>query len=246
MKEDAIRPVLAVIPARGGSRGLPAKNLRPLRGMPLIAHSIACARLADDVIDRCIVSTDSTEIARVAREHGGDVPFLRPAELAGDAVPMLPVLQHALRTVEETEGIEYGSLLLLDPTSPGRDPDDIRRAVSMLAADPSCDGVIGVSQPRFNPIWHCVVAGQDGYMHDLIPAHARYQRRQDVPDVFRINGCLYLWRREYMLNASDWRDGKLAMLEMPDVRSFCIDEARDLELADVLLASGTIRFPWLP
>lgn len=242
----SVRPVLAVIPARGGSKGLPAKNLRALAGLPLIAHSIACARLADDVIDRCIVSTDSIEIARVAREHGGQVPFLRPAELAGDAVPMMPVLQHALRTVEEIDGVEYGSLLLLDPTSPGRNPDDIRRAVSMLAADPPCDGVIGVSQPRFNPIWHCVVLGGDGYMHDLIPAGARYQRRQEVPDVYRINGCLYLWRRDYLLQATDWRDGRLAMLDMPDVSSFCIDEAQDLDLANALLESGMIRLAWLP
>src|SRR4051812_8742805 len=114
-------PCLAVVPARGGSRGLPGKNVRPLAGLPLLVHSLRCAALAPDVT-RTVVSTDSAEIAQVARAHGADVPFLRPAELATDEAPMMPVLAHAVAAVEAEEGRAYGSVLLLDPTSPGRTP----------------------------------------------------------------------------------------------------------------------------
>src|SRR6476659_10209617 len=114
--------VLAVVPARGGSKGLPGKNIRPLAGLPLLAHSLRAAALVPSVT-RCIVSTDSPEIAAVARGAGGDVPFDRPTELAADETPMAPVLRHALAFVEEHEGAAYDYLLLLDPTSPVRRPD---------------------------------------------------------------------------------------------------------------------------
>ena len=119
-----MKPLLAVIPARGGSKGLPGKNIRPIAGLPLIAHSIRCAALSPEV-DRCVVSTDCEEIASVARQHGGCVPFLRPAELAQDDTPMIPVLQHALREMEQRDAQRYETILLLDPTSPGRLPVDI-------------------------------------------------------------------------------------------------------------------------
>ena len=96
-------PMLAIIPARGGSRGLPGKNIRPLVGLPLIVHSLRLAALCLE-IDRCIVTTDSDEIAAVAKAYGGDVPFMRPAELARDDTPMMPVLRHALLEIERAEG----------------------------------------------------------------------------------------------------------------------------------------------
>src|SRR5215218_3886475 len=95
-------PILAIIPARGGSKGLPGKNIRPLAGLPLIAHSLRLAAMCPE-ITRCVVSTDDPAIADVARAHGGDVPFIRPRELAGDDTPMMPVLQHALSEVERAE-----------------------------------------------------------------------------------------------------------------------------------------------
>ena len=140
-------------------------------------------------ITRAIVSTDSEEIADVARKIGGDVPFLRPAELAQDTTPMWPALQNALETVVKMEGREYQYLLLLDPTSPCRLPEDIAGAWSKLQAHPEADGIIGVSQPDFNPIWHCVIE-KNGEMRDLIPEGALFTRRQDLPPVFRINASL--------------------------------------------------------
>ena len=133
---DSAPRVLAVIPARGGSKGLPGKNIRPLSGLPLIGHSIRAAALVPS-LSRCIVSTDDQTIADVARGLGGDVPFLRPAELAEDSTPMAPVLQHALRAVEESGDEPYDALLLVDPTSPVREPAQIDDAVRRLLASDS-------------------------------------------------------------------------------------------------------------
>ncbi|MDE2291371.1 MAG: acylneuraminate cytidylyltransferase family protein, partial [Elusimicrobia bacterium] len=171
--------VLAVIPARGGSVGLPKKNIRPFAGLPLLAHSIRLARLCPEV-DRCVVSTDSEEIAQVAREQGGEAPFLRPAELARSETPMWPVLRHALQAVEAAEGRAYGYLLLLDPTSPTRLPEDVAAAAGLLSARADIDGVIAVSKPHYSPIWHTVVE-KDGLMADFIEDSGRYAGRQSVP-----------------------------------------------------------------
>lgn len=239
----SIHPVLAVIPARGGSKGLPGKNVRPLAGIPLIGHSIRCARMTPG-IDRLIVSTDSAEIASVAREQGAEVPFMRPPELADDTAAMWPVLRHALESEEASDGRRYGSLLLLDPTSPGRTPDDLTKAMAMLDADATCDGIIGVSEPEFNPYWHCVVE-REGYMHDLIEGATAFSRRQDVPRVYRINATLYLWRRDFVLSADNWRTGRLKLLEVPERRAIHIDDIEQFELASVLLERKIVRLPWL-
>lgn len=241
---NTLQPILAVIPARGGSKGLPGKNLRPLGGLPLIAHSIELARRCPEIA-RVIVSSDSDEIGRVAREHGAAVPFLRPAELARDDTPMWPVLEHALREMELRDQQRYESLLLLDPTSPGRLPEDVTEAVARLNAAPEADGIVGVSQPEFNPIWNCVVQ-QDGWMRPLIPGGERYTRRQDVPTVYRINGALYLWRRDFLMsNSSGWRHGKTLLLEMPETRAIHIDDMHEFAKADALIRAGLIRLPWL-
>lgn len=243
MNPAATRPLLAVIPARGGSKGLPGKNIRPLSGLPLIAHSIACARITPE-IDRCVVSTDSQVIADVATAHGGVAPFLRPPALAQDSASVIPALRHALLEMERLDQHRYESLLLMDPTSPTRYPEDIRMALSMLDGDPACDGVIAVSQPEFNPYWHCVV-DRGGYMTDLIPGAAAYDRRQDVPAAYRITGLLYLWRRDYLLGCDNWREGHLRMLVLPEARSVSIDDIETFDRLEVLVREGLVKLPWL-
>lgn len=238
--------VLAVIPARGGSKGLPGKNVRLFAGLPLIAHSIRCAKMCPQ-IDRCVVSTDSADIAAVARQHGGEAPFLRPPELARDESPIWPVLQHALGAVEESERAAYAFVVLLDPTSPSREPSDVAEALRRLRATPGADGIIGVSRPEFNPIWHCVVE-RAGWMADLIEAGARYQRRQDVPPVYRINGSLYLWRAAFIRATFDgsWRlRGRHLLYEIPETRAMSIDTVEQFERAERLVTQGAIAFPWL-
>jgi N-acylneuraminate cytidylyltransferase len=238
--------LLAVIPARGGSKGLPGKNVRPLAGLPLIAHSIQCASMCPE-IDRCIVSTDSEQIAECARFHGGDVPFLRPAALAQDDTPTVPVMQHALSEMERIDGRQYESLLFLDPTSPGRTPADVRLALSMLEEDPECTGVVGVSEPHFNPRWVCVEE-RNGYLAPAFPQGGTYLRRQDVPPVYRINATLYLWRRNYVLDAPRApfaTEGRHKMLIVPESRAMHIDSLEDFQLAEILIREGIVRLPWL-
>jgi len=236
--------ILAVIPARGGSKSLPGKNIRPLAGLPLLAHSIALAHMCPE-ITRTIVSTDSEEIAEVARNHGAEVPFLRPPELAQDDTPTWPVLRHALESVEKLENQKYKLLVLLDPTSPGRLPIDVTDALTKLRATPEAAGIISVSQPEFNPVWHCVIE-RDGWMTDLIPDAQKFNRRQDVPPVYRINGSLYIWRTDFVRReAKGWRHGHHLMYEMPDARAIHIDDANEFEKTDLLIRYGWIHLPWL-
>lgn len=241
-----MKSLLAVIPARGGSKGLPGKNIRPIAGLPLIAHSIRCAALSSDV-DRCIVTTDSEEIARVARLHGGCVPFLRPPELARDDTPMIPVLQHALREMERLDSRRYETILLLDPTSPGRLPEDITRALEILEQDPKCVGVIGVSEPHFNPRWTCVEE-RDGYAALAFAGSVGYTRRQDVPPVYRVNATLYLWRRDYLLAAEPaWlsKNPPCRLLVVPETRAIHIDSEEDFRMAEIFIREGLVHLPWL-
>lgn len=237
--------LLVIIPARGGSKGLPGKNLRPFVGLPLIAHSILLAKMCPE-IDRLVVSTESPDIAAAARDFGADVPFLRPQDLAEDDTPMWPVLHHALETVEGLEGARYDYLLLLDPTSPARLPCDVTDALHRLQANPFADGIMSVSQPEFNPIWHCVIE-RDGWMVDLIEEGSKFDRRQDVPMVYRINGALYIWRAGFVRKQEgSWRrHGRHLMYEIPDSRAMSIDTLEQFERAEFLVKSGFITFPWL-
>jgi CMP-N,N'-diacetyllegionaminic acid synthase len=238
------REVLAVIPARGGSKGLPGKNIRELAGLPLIGHSLALARSCPE-ITRTIVSTDSAEIATVARSLAGDVPFMRPPELAGDATPMWPVLRHALHAVESSGQQRYDYLILLDPTSPGRLPGHVAGALQRLEGS-DADGIVAVSRPEFNPIWHCVVE-RDGLMQDLHPEASRYGRRQDVPTVYRINATLYIWRAAFVrAEEEDWRaKGRHLIYEVPELNAIHIDDEQEFVRAELLLRQGLIRLPWL-
>lgn len=235
--------VLAVVPARGGSKGLPGKNIRSLNGLPLLVHTLRCASMAPE-LTRTIVSTDSEEIAAVATQYGGDVPFMRPTELAVDSSAMWPVIKHALAATEQLDGISYDAVLLLAPTNPGRLPSDISSACAALADDPVADGVIAVSTPDFNPYWHGMLDGEDGYLKDLYPEARKFTRRQDLPRVYRINGALYLWRSAFVRDADDWRTGRLLKHEIPEARAIDIDSLEQFEDVDWRLRTKRMNFPW--
>ncbi|MFC7594672.1 cytidylyltransferase domain-containing protein [Terrabacter sp. GCM10028922] len=240
--------VLAVIPARGGSKGLPGKNIRPLWGLPLIAHSIRAAALTPEVT-RCVVTTDSEQIAQVARAHGGDAPFLRPAELAADDTPMAPVVRHALEWAEHEEGVAYDAVLLLDPTSPARVPAQLADAARRLATAPALDGVISVSEPTFNPVWVGVRPddARDGALTRFFPSGTGVTRRQDAGRFLRINGNFYLWRADFVrrLEASWFDEGTHEGLEIPEAQAFSIDDDYEFRLIEALIGAGLITLPWL-
>jgi CMP-N,N'-diacetyllegionaminic acid synthase len=235
---------LALIPARGGSKGLPGKNVRPLAGLPLLEHSLRLAALCPE-ITRTVVSTDSPEIAATARAAGGDVPFLRSSELARDETPMWPVLRDALDQVDQDDR-GYDFVLLLDPTSPARLPEDVARAHALLEARREADGVVAVSEPGSNPLWHAVVEDGAGFVEPAFAPARSYGRRQDVPRVLRINGALYLWRAQFVRRESEtWLNGRNLPLEIPELRAFHIDSEWELQLCELVLANGLVRLPWL-
>lgn len=216
--------ILAIIPARGGSRGLPRKNILPLLGKPLIAWTIDAAREAGDVITKTVVSTEDAEIAAVSRAHGADVVD-RPAELAQDQTATPPVLAHVLEELAR-HGETYDIVVLLQPTSPLRTAAHIREAVTRFLAD-SCDTLMSVA-----PMHERYFTVQpDG---SLLPAQAMSGRRQDRQPLWIENGALYVAR------ASDVREGhlfgeKLSFLKMPREESVDIDDRSDLLIAEALL-----------
>lgn len=240
----ASKPCLAIIPARGGSKGLPGKNIRPLAGLPLIVHALRCAQSVQSIA-KTIVSTDSQEIADVVRAHGGEVPFLRPAELAQDNTPTLPVLRHALEHMESVNFSRFESVLLLEPTSPGRLPEDIDAAFALLDRNPAADGVIDCSQPDWNPFYVGVIE-KAGFLAPAFPEMDKFTRRQDVPEFLRINGLVYLWRSDFIRTTQDrWLSGHHVPLLVPEERAISIDTESEFQMAELKIDQGVLNLPWL-
>lgn len=184
--------VLALVPARGGSKGVPGKNKRPLAGKPLLAYT-AEAALRSGVCDRVVLTTDSPEIAELGRACGLEVPFMRPAALAADDTPMLPVLQHAITTLAE-QGWQPDILVLLQPTSPLRRAEHVRAAVEQLIASGADSVVTVVEVPRhLSPDY--VMRIDEGRLLPFLPEGARVTRRQDARPSYSREGTVYAcWR----------------------------------------------------
>lgn len=239
-----IERILAVIPARGGSRGLPGKNLMSLGGVPLIGHAIAAAQSVPQVW-RTIVSTDDRSIAAVAESLGADVPFLRPPDLATDDAPTGPVVAHALSFAEADGGHEawYDAVLLLEPTSPIRDPDRIAEAVDLLNRNPSADGVVSVSDPGFDPMSTGVELTPERTIRRAFPDAAGLTRRQDSDRTFwKLNGNFYLWSADFVRRLQhSWLDeGTFLGVEIPESQAFSIDTAYDFRLVETVVAAGLV------
>lgn len=228
--------VVAIIPARSGSKGLPGKNLRRVGGLPLIAHAILLARSSREV-ERCVVSTDSEAIAEVARRYGAEVPFLRPAELAQDDTPGEEPVIHAVCWLAEHDHYCPGYVLLLQPTSPLRALEDITAAIH-LARCKRADGVVSVACAKPHPYWTKVVA-DDGRVKSFLHANgAGLTRRQALPPVYAVNGAIYLAKRQVLLERRTWYTDKTYAYVMPPERSLDIDSAWDLHLADLVLRAA--------
>lgn len=222
--------VLAIIPARGGSKGLPGKNLRELAGKPLIVWSIEHA-LGTAAITDTLVSTDCPEIAEVARTAGAEVPFLRPAELATDTAPTEPAMLHALRTLEEARPT-YDMIALLQPTSPLRRPDMTARAIAQLRAE-KADSLLSVTESH-------------AFFWRNEPARACYDylnrpRRQDIaPEdrVYRETGSLYLTRRNLLVQERNRLGGMITLFETSEEEGFEVDSLADFRLLETLMPEG--------
>ena len=217
---------IATICARGGSKGLPGKNIRAFAGRPLIVHTILQA-LRCEHIAGVYVSTDDQAIADIATAAGAQVPFLRPAELASDAAPKLPVIEHLVRHLE-AEGAVIGRIVDLQPTSPLRTTQDIEAALALHGAEL----VVSVTAARDNPYFNLVEAQPDGTVR-LSKGHGA-GRRQDTPEVYALNGSIYVWDRLTLARAA--QDGlwsvRIAPYPMPRWKSVDIDDLEDFEYAE--------------
>lgn len=228
------KEVLGIIPARGGSKSIPRKNIKLFAGKPLIAWAIETLRQSG-AVGRVIVSTDDEEIAQVAKKHGAQVPFMRPAELAGDTTPTLPVLQHALQWLKENEGYWPDYVVLLEPTSPSKRPFHVREVMETLIKT-GADSTISVSEVPgvLNPYWQLkldekgrVELFTGGSMKDVI------RRRQDLPKTYYRNSSIYAFRPELLFTDDPSFYGEDVRAYITDSKyAFDIDTPEDWEFAE--------------
>lgn len=223
--------ILALITARGGSKSIPQKNITLLAGKPLIAWTIESALRSS--LHSVVVSTDDEEIAKIAKNWGAEVPFMRPAELARDDSPHILVIIHALQWLERYKNELYDYVLLLQPTSPFRSVADIDNVIQ-LALERNADSVVSVCPAETHPYLTKILAA-DGHLEDFTSKPGGYLRRQDLPPVHAINGAIYLVRRGVLLNKKTYYTENTFAYVMPPERSFDIDTPWDLYLADLIM-----------
>jgi CMP-N,N'-diacetyllegionaminic acid synthase len=229
---------VAVISARGGSKGIPAKNIQPVAGKPLIAWTILASR-DSGLFQRIVVSTDSQNIAATARHFGAEVPFMRPAELAADDTPGVDPVLHAVRWLETQEQYTPEWVMLLQPTSPLRSSEDIREAFS-LAQEKNADAVVSVTAVHEHPYWMKRI-GEDGRLEDFVVQERPVTRRQDLPAAYALNGAIYLVRRRILIEQETLFPLNTHALIMPRERSLDVDTRWDLYVADLILNDGETR-----
>lgn len=225
--------VVAFIFARGGSKGLPGKNIRPFAGKPLIAWAIEHAK-AVKRIRRVIVSTDSDDIAVVAREYGAEVPFLRPAELAKDDSPEWLAWCHALTYLKDTEGMLPDVMVSVPTTAPLRLPSDIENCLDQFAKG-DADVVITVTDAHRNPFFNMVKVNDDGTVGLVIPPQNSIARRQDSPAVFDMATVAYVVRPEFVMCNNATFEGRVRAVHVPVERAIDIDTLLDFRMAECLL-----------
>lgn len=228
--------VLGVVTARGGSRGIPRKNIRPLCGKPLLEYT-AEAALGAKSLSRVILTTEDAEIAEIGKRCGLETPFIRPVELAGDDTPTLPVLQHAVRTLEDARD-RYDAVCLLQPTNPLRRSEHIDRCVEMLVSSGADSVVTMLPVPaEYNPHW---VYFEDaaGFLRISTGETSPIPRRQDLPPAYHREGSVYVTRRDVLMEQNSLFGTRLAGYLMNPEESVNIDSLEDWERAEILL-SGT-------
>lgn len=232
--------VLGVVCARGGSKGIKNKNIRELNGIPLIAYTINILKKWGKA-SRIICSTDSPEIAKIANEYGAEVPFVRPAELSTDTAPKMPVLQHALRYCEDNDGIRYDTIIDLQPTSPLRKVQDLDGALDEFLKS-KADVLYSVYESKVNPYFTLVELDAKGNAHLSKKLEGAVNRRQDAPKVYAMNGSIYIYKRDFMLQARELHCENERIYVMDEISSIDIDSELDFMIAECLIKSQIFRF----
>jgi CMP-N,N'-diacetyllegionaminic acid synthase len=199
-----VTKILGIIPARGGSKGIPGKNIRMLDEKPLIYYSVRAARLSN-LVNRLVLTTESVEIAEIGKRLGVEVPFIRPSSLAQDDTPMFPVIDHAVNFIE-SQGWQADIILLLQPTAPLRRPEHIQAAVKLLM-DSKCDSVVSVVEvpQHYSPDF--VLKLEDGKLKPFLEIGGKVTRRQDTRSAYSRDGTIYaFWREVFMTKRSIYGD----------------------------------------
>ena len=224
--------IVAVIPARGGSKGIPLKNIQDLGGKPLISYTIEAA-LRSKTLNRVIVSTDDVRIAEISRFYGAEVPFLRPVELASDDTPGLLVIQHAIKHVEEVGGNTVSVVVVLQPTSPLRNEGHIDDAVEKLLKT-GADSVVTVCKMKHHPFW-CWSAMEGDRIIPFSDKGINIGRRQDLRETYALNGAVYAIRRDVLFKQNSIFGKDTRALFMSNEESADIDDYFDLFNAEMVL-----------
>lgn len=227
--------ILVIIPARGGSKGIPHKNIKPLYGKPLICHTIDIAREVADDNDIC-VSTDDPEIIKCVEDYSLNVPFVRPAELATDTAGTYEVLLHALNFYEK-QGIHYDVVLLLQNTSPFRNVQHVKEALALYR--PDIDMVVSVNEIRSNPYYNCFEDGKDGFLKKTLDS-SNYIRRQDAPVTYEYNGAIYVINPESLKKMPLGKFTKRVKYVMDSRHSLDLDTMDDWNFAEYLIQKGLV------
>lgn len=225
------KKVLAIIPARGGSKGIPRKNVTLLGGKPLIAWTIEAARNSR-YLDRCILSSEDSEIIEVAQQWECEVPFVRPVELAADTTPGIDPILHALTALPE----QYDYLVLLQPTSPLRSSLDIDSAIETVIAGPF-PACVSVTQVAKSPRW-MYRQEQRGQLVPFLSDKDDVATRQELEKLYLLNGAVYVAQVEWFLKEKSFLTGETVAYVMPEERSVDVDTPIDLKLCELLLGSG--------
>jgi len=228
------KKILALIPARSGSKRLPGKNIKGLSGKPLIAWTIEQAKNSK-YIDKIIVSTDSQEIAEISKEYGAEIPFLRPGELAQDESKGIDVILHAINWFKQRNE-HYDLLIQLQPTSPLREPEDIDKAVELLFAK-NAKAIITVTEAQCSPSWVNTLP-EDGSMKNFLLSEDRNKNSQQFSKFYRLNGAVYLGYCDYILEQKSFHGEASFAYIMPKMRSVDIDDEFDFMFAEFLMENN--------
>ena len=229
--------VLGIIPARGGSKGLPGKNIKMLAGKPLLAWTVEAA--ISSRLDRVILSSDCSKIIQTGNALHVDVPFVRPESLAQDNTPAIDVVFHAIQTLRETEGYIPDAVMLLQPTSPLRTTHDINQAIAMFEQDKSATSLVSVVKVPHNMVPESVMKLQsNGYLVAICPWDEKKNMRQAKPKYYARNGAaIYVVKTDCLLNKKSMYGDKILAYEMPKERSIDIDDVFDFELCEIILSN---------
>lgn len=228
------KTIIAIVPARAGSKGLPSKNIKLFCGRPLIAWSIE-AGLGSQYIDEVMVSSDSEDISNIAREFGANVPFIRPIELASDTATSIDVIRHAINFYSNKLHKKYEYVVLLEPTSPLRTKEDIDNAIRCLVANKQATAIVGVCKTESQNPAFLVKKNTNNFLVSYENSEIKILRRQDINDVYFLEGSVYISETAILLKKDTFYHENTLGFEFPKWKSIEIDDLDDFIMAEALM-----------